>query len=446
MAEVRGADTTALAVLVNYWDHMQKPAQVVEALALYTEHGHDSQTLGNSGAYLYRAYSRGASGVPINPDAAFKYLTLAVENNIKGLELAYADALYQSGRYRQSMEYYNNVVSRSAEPGYRQSYSVMELCEAKLQLAQLYFNGKGGIENWNLGYYYWQQGLKLANGPQWGSCVKDNFVYGNRYSAESSRKKFVEERISRMDSATRKTLDHAVNQPGSAGIKIAESIPAQRSNGIPSKSYGQPAKIVQASRSDWRPLSGPLCEMRGTDFPLSWSDLFERRSKSIWTVSSINRGQKTLGSAVAVSPRQLVTNCHLINNPSYIEIRQRTQKLQARLISSDEPSDRCILEVNSIMPSFVTSARPHARLKVGEDVAAIGNPKGLDTSLSRGIIAQKRRRGRHNYIQTDTAISSGSSGGGLFDRSGNLVGITTFTIADGQSLNFALAVEEFCKP
>jgi serine protease Do len=84
-------------------------------------------------------------------------------------------------------------------------------------------------------------------------------------------------------------------------------------------------------------------------------------------------------------------------------------------------------------------------LLVGEDVAAIGNPKGLDTSLSRGLVAQKRNKKGHGYIQTDAALSSGSSGGGLFDTAGNLVGVTTFKVASGESLNFAIAIDEFCR-
>jgi S1-C subfamily serine protease len=61
------------------------------------------------------------------------------------------------------------------------------------------------------------------------------------------------------------------------------------------------------------------------------------------------------------------------------------------------------------------------------------------------LIAQKRQRSGRAYIQTDAALSSGSSGGGLFDSRGNLVGITTFTIAEGENLNFAIAAEEFCR-
>jgi len=162
-------------------------------------------------------------------------------------------------------------------------------------------------------------------------------------------------------------------------------------------------------------------------------------------VDSRNGNSKSRGSAVAVSPSELITNCHLIENPKQITIRRMGWSLPARLKASDREGDRCILEVGNNLPTYVRRGRSYTAVKIGEDVAAIGNPKGLKTSLSRGIVGQKRSRDGLRLIQTDAAISSGSSGGVLFDRSGYLVGITTFTIAEGQSLNFAIAIDEFCR-
>ena len=81
-----------------------------------------------------------------------------------------------------------------------------------------------------------------------------------------------------------------------------------------------------------------------------------------------------------------------------------------------------------------------SRLKVGEPVYAVGAPRGLELSLSDGIVSQLRG-GPPPFIQTTAAISPGSSGGGLFDAEGRLVGFTTLYIEGGQSLNFAMPVE-----
>jgi tetratricopeptide (TPR) repeat protein len=81
-----------------------------------------------------------------------------------------------------------------------------------------------------------------------------------------------------------------------------------------------------------------------------------------------------------------------------------------------------------------------AKLKIGDPVYAVGAPQGLELSLSAGIVSQLRG-GPSPIIQTTVAISPGSSGGGLFNAKGELVGITTFYLNEGQGLNFALPVE-----
>jgi tetratricopeptide (TPR) repeat protein len=82
-----------------------------------------------------------------------------------------------------------------------------------------------------------------------------------------------------------------------------------------------------------------------------------------------------------------------------------------------------------------------SNLRVGQHVHAIGAPKGLEQTMSEGLISSLRPYEGSQYIQTSAAISPGSSGGGLFDDQGRLVGITTFQFIEGQNLNFALPVD-----
>ncbi len=80
---------------------------------------------------------------------------------------------------------------------------------------------------------------------------------------------------------------------------------------------------------------------------------------------------------------------------------------------------------------------------MGDPVYTVGAPSGLDRTLGDGLISGLRSgEGRH-YIQTTAPISPGSSGGGLFDENGNLIGITTLYIEEGQALNFAIAAEDY---
>jgi serine protease Do len=75
--------------------------------------------------------------------------------------------------------------------------------------------------------------------------------------------------------------------------------------------------------------------------------------------------------------------------------------------------------------------------------STIGNPSGLTSTLSEGIISGLRTQRGVRYVQTSAPISPGSSGGGLFDERGNLLGITSFKIEDAENLNFAIAAEDY---
>ena len=123
--------------------------------------------------------------------------------------------------------------------------------------------------------------------------------------------------------------------------------------------------------------------------------------------------------------------------------------MAAKLTAQNETRDLCILFVDEL--SIPPAARPvplgaARNISIGEEVYAIGAPHGLELSLSRGIISQLRGEAGKRaapIIQTDAAISPGSSGGGLFDQDGKLIGVTTFK-ASGfrtEGLSFAVPVE-----
>ncbi len=89
--------------------------------------------------------------------------------------------------------------------------------------------------------------------------------------------------------------------------------------------------------------------------------------------------------------------------------------------------------------------RPYDDIKVGERALTIGTPQGLELTVADGIVSSKRTHEERRLIQTSAPISQGSSGGGLFDAQGHLLGITTFQLKVGQNLNFAIAAEDFSK-
>lgn len=76
-------------------------------------------------------------------------------------------------------------------------------------------------------------------------------------------------------------------------------------------------------------------------------------------------------------------------------------------------------------------------IRIGARVYAIGAPRGMELTISEGIVSSLREHAGIRFIQTTAAISPGSSGGGLFDAQARLVGITSFLLKDAQNLNFA---------
>ena len=118
------------------------------------------------------------------------------------------------------------------------------------------------------------------------------------------------------------------------------------------------------------------------------------------------------------------------------------------LVSADLEADRCVLRISDAEPVPLAKwarVRPYADVKVGERVFTIGAPQGLELSLAEGLVSSKRTIDAGRLIQTSAPISSGSSGGGLFDTHGHLIGITTFMLKNSQNLNFAIAAEEYAK-
>lgn len=435
---VARGDSEALEVLVGHFEATGEEAALLSALELYAEHGTDPEELSRTGTYLYRIYAVGSPATPRNPTKAFNYLGVAVNNGARALEITYARALTERGLYNDAERHYLNVINKPL------GRSSLDRCEAHLGLAYLYFGVATALENWNTGYYQWRSGGETALGSEWGSCVKDNFT-SPHYEYESRRKKFVDARIAMMSPAQRQVIDEARSDPNK-GYEFVAALSFKRPATAPAAAPPVTTGYDYAPGwPAWRPVQAPVCGLHSSPYAQPWSDVFEVNARTVWTVDSRNGYNTAQGTAVAVSPRELVTNCHLIANPMQITLRRVGASLPATLKAADRDGDRCLLEVGSNLPAHVSQARGHAGVRVGEDVAAIGNPQGLETSLSRGIVAQKRSREGLKLIQTDAAISAGSSGGGLFDQAGNLVGITTFTVAEGQSLNFAIAIDEFCR-
>ena len=175
---------------------------------------------------------------------------------------------------------------------------------------------------------------------------------------------------------------------------------------------------------------------------LSPVEVFQRASPSVFVVEALGRNGESLdlGSGVAIAPNLLVTNCHVVQNGSSLRISRDQKKWAARLVGALPNHDLCGLRPVQLDLEPV-SIRSSSTLETGESVYAIGAPEGLELTFSQGIISALRETDGVHMVQTSAPTSPGSSGGGLFDAEGNLVGITTFQLREGQSLNFAMPGE-----
>ena len=154
------------------------------------------------------------------------------------------------------------------------------------------------------------------------------------------------------------------------------------------------------------------------------------------------------GGGVIIKPNIVVTNCHVVDSGNIIVYKSKNRRTdkskqyRATIRHRDTKRDFCLLDVSGLL-GFTADVRRYDTLRIGESVYGIGSPRGLDLSLTSGLISQKRIVAGVRKIQTDTAISPGSSGGGLFDRKGNLIGIMTSKIVDeeAEGLGFAIPAD-----
>lgn len=181
---------------------------------------------------------------------------------------------------------------------------------------------------------------------------------------------------------------------------------------------------------------------------LSAEELFERNAKSVVVVVGMNGAGNPIlqGSGVVVADQRVITNCHVAKSAASTLVRLDGKDYPSTLlrIDADPLHDLCLLAVEALHAPALQLADIRA-LKVGQKVFALGAPKGLDLTLSEGIVSSLRKHDDSHFIQTTASISPGSSGGGLFNAAGEVIGITTFQHREGQNLNFAVPVDWVAK-
>lgn len=170
--------------------------------------------------------------------------------------------------------------------------------------------------------------------------------------------------------------------------------------------------------------------------------VFEQVRGSVVTIASLDeQGQVDgEGSGVVIGPRQVVTNCHVVQDAVTLRVRSGDKQFPATVLSGNIARDLCRLEVKDLTAPSVT-IRVSTDVKPGEPVHIVGNPLGFGLAVGSGLVSAIKRTGDDIHIYTSAPASPGSSGGGLFDAQGRLVGITTSGYRAAQNFNIALPAE-----
>ena len=173
---------------------------------------------------------------------------------------------------------------------------------------------------------------------------------------------------------------------------------------------------------------------------LGTKELFKRTRNSVVLIMSFDSNNQPLaiGSGFYVDDgSKIATNLHVVSGAQAVRVKKSDGEVfrASVILGVDSTHDLALLEADvSGKPIPLSQRAP----EIGEDVIAIGNPKGLEATLSKGIVSGVRNDQGSVFYQVTAPISPGSSGGPVIDRNGEVIGVSTFYVQGGQNLNFAM--------
>ena len=156
-----------------------------------------------------------------------------------------------------------------------------------------------------------------------------------------------------------------------------------------------------------------------------------------------------LGTGVVIDGKQglILTNAHVVGRSARVGVRfKSTRELAGRVLGTNREIDIAVVKVASSTPLPSAPLGDSDRLEVGQTTIAIGNPLGLEQTVTTGVVSAVNRRlnerQEQGFIQTDAAINPGNSGGPLLDSQGRVIGINTAVLrADGaEGLGLAIPI------
>ena len=186
---------------------------------------------------------------------------------------------------------------------------------------------------------------------------------------------------------------------------------------------------TRRSQRRQRPLPGPN--------PFGGEDPFEEFFRRFFGDRPPPRQQRSLGSGFIISQDgYIVTNDHVVGDADKITVRLSDEdEFEAQIIGTDDKTDLALIKIEAEEPFQSVPLGNSSDLQIGDWVMAIGNPFGLEQTVTAGIVSAKGRvigAGPYDdFIQTDASINPGNSGGPLLNLQGEVVGINSAIFSQG---------------
>src|SRR5262249_22834636 len=174
------------------------------------------------------------------------------------------------------------------------------------------------------------------------------------------------------------------------------------------------------------------------------SEIAREQSKSVVIIEALDERGSVIGQGsgfIVTSQGAVVTNLHVVQGASSLRVKLPGGDAYKTpdLVDVDEAKDLAIVKIKGFkLPAVMLGDSDKA--ETGEPVVAISSPEGLVNSISTGVLRGVRRFETHRVFQITAPISQGSSGGALFNSSGEVIGVITYLLKSGQNINFAVPI------
>ena len=180
---------------------------------------------------------------------------------------------------------------------------------------------------------------------------------------------------------------------------------------------------------------------------LSARDIYDNSIDKVAMLLCYDKGLPiSQGSGFFINENTLVTNYHVIEGATLIEIKLANQEevfKGAKIIKASEDYDIALIQTKQSF-SFLQIDSTGTD-NIGSKIYCIGNPRGFEGTISEGILSGKRENEGTDFLQITAPISPGNSGGPVINNKGDVIGISTFTYKNSQNLNFAMPIKYISK-